>query len=161
MANGYLLGGRAYRSAATQPTFAQRGFIMGTLRTNGIDAVINRDGDVLGAVLDTGCATKLLAGVLVEDGNAWSREAAVTNAAFFDGLTSEEDFTALCTAVEALLVGFFSQPNAGSSTASPTSSAPSAKAKRGTRRPRAPKPVSDTVSSPTSSPSSPSNAASA
>jgi hypothetical protein len=160
MAEAYVLGGRPYRSPAQQPTFAQRGYLMGTLRTHKIDVAINKDADVLAAIFSTGCASALLSGLLVEDGAAWTREKAIKNAAYFDGLTTDDDFTALCAALESLLAGFF--PLTGSSsTASPTSSTPPARKARKQRRPRVPTPTSDTASSPDSSPHSPSSAVSA
>ena len=154
-----MLGGRAYGSAAQQPTFAQRGFLMGAVRANGLDKVINRDGDLLGAILDTGSASRLLAGLLTEDGTAWTRENALANAAYFDGLTSEEDFAQLLSALESLLAGFFA-PSGTSSTPSPTSSGRRRKTsaeKRATIR--ATKLTSDSAAGPTSAPPSPSTPA--
>jgi hypothetical protein len=162
MAEVFMLGGRAYRSAATAPTFAQRGFLMGVTRTHALDATIARDGDLLAAIFSAGCASTLLAALLVETDNAWTREAAIKNAAFFDGLTADEDHAALLAALEGLLAGFF-PPSGTSSPDSPTSStrAATGKAARKPRRRRVAMPAIDTASSPTSSPPSPSSADSA
>lgn len=154
-----MLGGRAFGSAAQQPTFAQRGFLMGAVRANGLDRVIARDGDLLGAILDTGSASKLLAGLLTEDGKPWDRETALANATFFDGLTDEADHDQLLSALEALLAGFFVNRE-GSSTPSPTSSGRRRKTsaeKRAAHRAR--KQTSDSVAGPTSAPPSPSTPA--
>lgn len=154
MAQVYTLGGRYFDPAAKQVTFAQRGFVMGTVRANGIDKVITRDGDVLGAILDSGCAAKLLAGLLTEDGRPWTREDALANATHFDGLTEDADIEQLLSALESLLAGFFVN-RGSSSTASPTSSAPAARKTRRRTRP-AVTPPSDSATGPTSAPPSPS-----
>ena len=152
----YLLGGRAYGSAATQPTFAQRGWLMGLMREHKLDRVIDRNGDLLTAVLKAGCASDLLAGLLTEDRKPWHREDAEKNAAYFDGLTEPSDAQQLLDALAFLLADFF--PHRGSSsTASPTSSTrpPRQTASRG-RKPRRPvtTPESSTETSPASSPPS-------
>jgi hypothetical protein len=115
-----MLGGRAYGSAATQPTIAQAGYLMGVLREHGIDKVIARDGDVLGAVLKAGCASALVAGLVTEDRAPWTRESAAKHAAFFDALPNEEN-AAFWDALAILLSDFF-VPRGSSKTASPTSS---------------------------------------
>lgn len=156
MAVCYLLGGRPYRSAAQQTTFAQDGYLMGVVRAHGLDAVIQRDGDLLAAIFTTGCASALLAGLLVEDGKPWSREDATANAARFDRLTAQEEKDQLLAALEGLLAGFF-PIGARSSTASPTSSAG-----KGTRRSRrATARETAAASGSSSSPPSPSTPASA
>lgn len=159
MVADYVLGGRGYVSAAHTPTFAQRGYLMGVVRANGLDRVIAKDGDLLGAILSAGCASTLLAGLLVESGTAWTRDAALTNATFFDGLTDEADHDQLLSALEALLAGFFVNRE-GSSTPSPTSSGRRRKTsaeKRAAHRAR--KQTSDSVAGPTSAPPSPSTPA--
>jgi hypothetical protein len=132
---------------------------MGALRTHGIDRVISKDGDVLGAILDAGCASKLLAGLITEDGRKWTRDEALSNVAFFDGLTDDTEYEQYLAALESLLAGFF--PRSGSSsTASPTSSRARRKTsaeKRAARR--AMTPPSDSATGPTSAPPSPSTPA--
>lgn len=160
----YMLGGRAYGSAATQTTFAQDGWIMGLFRKHGFGKVVARDGDLLGAVLEAGAAAPLLAGLLTEDRTPWSREAAVKNAAYFDGLADPADKQALLDALALLLADFF-VPGGSSSTASPTSSTRrrSQRAKGNARKSILPATTrSDSAASgPTSSPPSPSAPASA
>ena len=153
-----MLGGRAYGSAAQRPTFAQRGYVMGVLRTTGLDRVIAKDGDLLGAILDAGCASKLLAGLLTEDGKPWDRETALATAAFFDGLTSDEDYDAYLSAVEALLAGFLVHRGT-SSTPSPTSSRRRKSSAEKRAASRAKKLTSDSAAGPTSAPPSPSTPA--
>lgn len=159
----YLLGGRAYGSAATQPTIAQSGYLMGVLRKHGLDKVIGRDGDLLGAVLEAGCASQLVAGLLTEDRRPWKRDEALKNAEFFDSLTDEASHAEFWGALSRLLPDFF--PHGGSSsTASPTSS--TRRGRKTEARPRKPRlparpPESSTTSGLPSSPSSPSAPASA
>lgn len=149
-----MLGGRAYGSAATQTTIAQSGYLMGVLRKHGLDRVINKDGDLLGAVMEAGCASALVAGLLTEDRKSWTRDEALKNAAFFDALPNDDN-KVFWDALALLLADFF-VPGGSSSTASPTSSTrpPRKTAARG-RKPRLPAnkpPNSAEMSGPESSP---------
>ena len=151
-----MLGGRAYRSAAQQTTFAQDGYVMGVVRTHQLDDVINRGEDLLAAVFSSGSAASLLSGVLVEDGQVWSRERAIANARHFDALTAPEDKAALLAAMEGLLAGFFLDASP-SSTDSPTSSGEAGTRRRRSRRARTRTTAADTGSA--SSPVSPTTTA--
>lgn len=158
MVNYYLLGGRSFRSAATQTTFAQDGYLMGVVRANKLDTAINRDEDMLAAIFTAGCASALLSALLVEDGKTWSRETALANVTHFDGLTADDEKALLVAALERLLIRFF--PAGGSSSkASPTSSREGAPRRRPRRRTVA-MPAITAESGPDSSPTSPSTPAS-
>jgi hypothetical protein len=155
-----MLGGRAYRSAAQQPTFAQSGYLRGLLLTHGLYPVIESGGDVLAAIYTAGCESALIAGLIVEDGRSWSREAAAKNAQFFEGLTDAAEHAQLDDAL-ALLLSNFTTPKGISNEASPTFSADTPKGKRKTRRRRAETPPSAAGSGSMSSPVSPTSTASA
>lgn len=164
MANAYLLGGRAYRSAAQQTTFQHDAYLMALLRRHKLVEVIEADGDLLGAILASGEAAELLSALLVEDGKAWNPTDAKANVGYFNALTDQESKAQLTDALILLLADFFA-PGGSSSTASPTSSTrrPRRKtASRGSRVPvPAPTPQTATENGPTSSPPSPSDALSA
>jgi hypothetical protein len=152
-----MLGGRPYRSAAQQTTIAQSGYLMAVLYKHGLNPVIDRGGDLFGAILDAGCAAELVAALVTEDGKPWSRDDAIRNAALFNALPNDEN-SEFWTALSQLLTDFF--PLGGSSSpASPTSSTrpPRQTAARG-RKPRRPAttPENSTASGPTSPPTSPS-----
>lgn len=153
--DAYLLGGRAFGSAATQTTFAQDGYLMGVVRANKLDVAINRDEDLLAAIFQTGCASALLAGLLTEDRKPWSREDALKNAAHFDSLTAAEDKAALLAALEGLLAGFFHDAGRSSTPSTATSSTrPPRKTQVRGRKPRPPA-LTQSSAAATGSPSSP------
>lgn len=153
MSEAYLLGGRAYRSAATQTTWQQDNWTMALLRKHGL----SESTDVLHAILACGEAAEFLAGWLVAKDQTWSPEVARENAAYFNGLTDPASKAQLYDVIGRLLTDFF--PHGGSSsTASPTSSEGSTRRKPGRRR--ATLPAISAVSGPMSSPPSPSSTAS-
>jgi hypothetical protein len=166
MAHYYLLGGRAYRSAATQTTIQQDARTMALLRKYpALQRAIDGDGDLLGALLDSDPAS-FVAQLLVEDtdGKVWTPEDAAANAVFFNGLTDAESKAQFFDALTILLSDFFAL-GGSSSTASPTSSEPrrerGTKGRRRRSSRRAVTPPSDSASGPASSPVSPTSTASA
>jgi hypothetical protein len=159
-----LLGGRAYRSAATATTFEQDAYLMALLRKHHIVEAVEADGDVLAAILGSGQIAEFLAALLVVDGTEWSRTGAELNARTFNGLTDVDDKARLFSAVESLLAGFFALGGA-SSVNSPTSSTATAtesqrRESRKLRRPRVTGHENSSENGPMSSPPSLSSTAS-
>lgn len=164
MAMVYMLGGRAYCSAATQTTIQQDARTMALLRKSpALQRAIDGDGDLLAALLDADPA-QFVAQLLVEDGATWTPAGAARNAEFFNGLTDPASKAQFFDALTQLLADFFAL-GGSSSTASPTFSEPNpaspVKRRPRRRKPLVPTPPTSAESGPVSSPSSPSSPADA
>lgn len=116
-----VLGGRVF-APAEGTTFDQDGYLQAVLYTHRLHDTIEAGGDLLGAVLASGAASPLLAGLLVEDGQPWTPEGAKANRAFFGALTDPGEKAQLSGMLETLLLDFFVVAGK-SSPASPPSSA--------------------------------------
>jgi hypothetical protein len=133
MARVIPLGGRFFASAE-QTTSRQDGWIMVQLEDAGILALLAKgtgaldDASVLRGVIvqamRSGKYHAIIAGLLVEDREKWTPDAAAENGEFFAELTSADDKQALASVFEGMLTAFFLN-GVRSSTPSPTASAPS------------------------------------
>lgn len=123
------VAGRVFRPV-TGYTFPQHQFITAQLGIiNAYDVLIARQDDPVRAFLElnlliaeSGRAGHILAAFVVEEGAAWTAPGAVALARFFNGEHTATDMTAMQTAVQELMVGFFGGRGTSSAT-SPTSSA--------------------------------------
>jgi hypothetical protein len=133
------LGGRKFGGISQALTANQDNYILGHLRLSGcMDVLTGNDGkgertpekrseDLLTAILLSGRAHFILAGILTEDGTVWSLESANKNSAMFGDLTDVDEKIAMRTAIVEFIVGFFSF-GGPSSEISQKSSSPSARA---------------------------------
>jgi hypothetical protein len=123
------VAGRVFRPV-TGYTFPQHQFITAQLGIiNAHDVLVARQDDPVRAFLElnlliaeSGRAGHILAAFVVEEGAAWTAPGAVALARFFNGEHTATDMTAMQTAVQELMIGFFAGRGTSSAT-SPTSSA--------------------------------------
>jgi hypothetical protein len=131
------LDGRDFFGVSQQVTAAQDDYILSWLGKAGATDILFRlaaggeDSEqsaknLLATILGSGYASKVLAGVLTEQGKKWRREDAERNAEIFADITANDEKVAMRTMLVRFVLGFFLLGEA-SSTTSPKSSSPNKK----------------------------------
>jgi hypothetical protein len=131
------LDGRNFRSITQALTASQDAYILAHLRAGGcIEILSDLDGvkrtqeqraaDLLTQILMSGRTHHILAGILTEEGKAWTRKDADANAERFAAITDAGEKTLMRSSIVSFVIGFFSL-GAPSSETSQKSSSRSAK----------------------------------
>lgn len=126
------LDGRNFRFVSQSLTAAQDDYIIGHLRRCGaIEALANesvpaerRAEDLLTRVMLAGETSAVLAGVLVQEGKHWTREAAERNAQRFASITDEGEKIAMRDMLIGFVIGFFDFARRSAATSRKSSSRP-------------------------------------
>jgi hypothetical protein len=127
------LDGRKFRSITQALTASQDDYILAHIRAAGAVEVLSElDGvkrspekraeDLLTRILLSGQTHHILAGCLTEEGKAWNRKDADTNAERFAAVTDLDEKLAMRREIVGFVVGFFSSGEPSSETSQKSSS---------------------------------------
>ncbi len=99
------LGGRFYELSKA-PTVGQKLAYLALMHRTGVQKAIDDRGDILSAVVLSGCMEEFIANGLVPVGGAWSKQGAADTAAHILQLTDDDEFQKIMNVLAAVVTGF-------------------------------------------------------
>lgn len=105
MPEALSLGGRFYELSKA-PTVGQKLAYLALMHRTGVQKAIDERGDILSAVVLSGCMEEFIANGLVSIGGAWSKQGAAETAAHILQLTDDEEFQKIMDVLGSVVTGF-------------------------------------------------------